>query len=322
MKNMFLQCVEGSVCKTYEYLKNLDYKTEEQMKMEEEYDNRFFKENPNYKIYHEDPWIENIMNTYRDYFVVVLTNRKERSVAETDLLNKLNRFLPMDFRGADMESTEEKLKIIFNEKGFGFKDGKVTPHYGPFIWKTSNIRRYSVDLPDSTQEVQVCFLDDFLMLSWLHFATFGKVYAGGWAEKDALYCILPNYRDKLETDVFRVSFLKHEAQHFSDYIQFPKLKGKDLEYRAKLVELIYYSSFEVFEKFMVQAVNNANPHNYSAFIIIERFSKHFFNKNAERQVEKWTSINYEDIQDFAKVLFKEHTALLISKDAQIVEGVI
>lgn len=322
MKNLFHFCVEGNVNKTYEYLKSLEHKTEEQSKMEKTYYNRFYKENPDFRISHEDTWIENVINIYRCYFVDVLTNKVELSVAEANLLDRLNLHLPIGEKGADMNSTEENLKAIFKEKGFSFLGGKVEPHYGPFVWKTVDKSMYHVDIPDTTELVQVCFLDDFLMLSWLHFATFGEVYAGGWAKEDALYCILPNYRDKLDTDAFLVSFLKHEAQHYSDYKLFPKLKGQDLEYRAKLVELIYYSNFKFIEKLLVQAVNKPNPHNYSAFIILKRFSKRFFNTEAEKRIEKWNEINYEEIRHFAKELFDEHTFMLKSQDVHAVEGII
>ena len=161
------------------------------------------------------------------------------------------------------------------------------------------------------------------MLSWLHFATFGNVYAGGWAKKDALYCIVPRFRDELHTDAFYVSFLKHETQHLRDYQEFPQLKAPDLEYRAKLVEIMYYSDHEFFNTLLIQAVKNKNsPHNYAAYKITEQFSKHFFNKDEEKQIDQWQTINYEDIQSYARKLFDEHTILLKSKGARTIEGVI
>ncbi|WP_449539678.1 hypothetical protein [Ferdinandcohnia sp. Marseille-Q9671] len=322
MKHLFHQCVEGNVIKTYEYLKTLVPKTEEQLELVEKYENRFFKEEKNILIEHEDTWIKHIINTYREYFEVVLTNRVDRLEAERRLLEKLNHYLPIGQRGTNMKTTEDNLKVIFNEKGYSFLGGKVQPHYGPFIWKSEYKKEYIVDLPGATKKVEVRFLDDFLMISWLHFATFGEVYAGGWAGKDALYCVLPNYFDKLDTDAFHVSFLKHEAQHFSDYEQFPKLKGPDLEYRAKLVEIIYYSNLDFFEKLLVQAVNNPNPHNYSAYIILKRFSNHFFDTVAEKRIEKWETIDIEEICQFARELFDEHTRLLEAEDVHTVEGII
>lgn len=322
MKNIFMLCVEGDVNQTYDYLRNLKHKTEDQRKFVDLYKQRFFQKNPDYKFVDSDPWIEGVINAYRSYFVDVLTNNVERSLAEINLLKSLTNLLDKNDPVMDMNAIEKRLEAIFRQKGFYFLGGKTNPHYGPFIWKTANKKTYSVKLPNTTEEVQVWLLDDFLMLSWLHFATFGQVYAGGWAKKDALYCILPNYRDKLDADEFLVSFLKHEAQHYSDYKQFPKLKGPDLEYRAKLVEVIYYSNHRFFEKLLVQAVNNPNPHNYSAFVIIKQYSKHFFNTDIERQPTKWSGIDYEDIRHFAKKLFNEHTEKLNLNHAMTVEGII
>lgn len=315
-------CVEGDVNQTYEYLTSLKQKTDEQKKFEDLYYHRFYKKDPDYKLSDTDSWVENVINTYRCYFVDVLTNKVERSLAEANLLKNLNQYLGKDDQQTDMNTAEEKVGAIFRQKGFHFFGGKIDPHYGPFIWKTADKRTYQVDIPETREEVQVWFMDDFLMMSWLHFATFGEVYAGGWAKEDALYCILPRYRDELDTDKFLVSFLKHEAQHYNDYKQFPKLKGPDLEYRAKLVEIIYYSNHTFFEKLLVQAVNNPNPHNYSAFVIIEQFSKHFFNTGKEKHIQKWNAINYEDIRHFAMRLFNEHTSMLKSHNVNTVEGII
>lgn len=322
MKKLFYLCVEGNVLKTYENLKNAKDKSEEKSIMEMRYYNRFFKENPDYHFSHEDKWIEKVVNSYRHYFVNVLTKKVEHTIAETRLLESLNQLLPSDKKGPDMPTAEKNLKAIFNEKDYFFLGGRVPPHYGPFIWKKTDKKMYHVEIVNTIEEVQVNFLDDFLMLSWLHFATFGEVYAGGWAEKDALYCILPNYHDKLDKDAFLVSYLKHEAQHYNDYKQFPKLTGADLEYRAKLTELYFYSNYDFLEKLLVQAVNIPNPHNYSAYVILKRMSKHFFNREEVKEIEKWQEINYEDIRGFSKVLFDEHTLMLKLQDAKMVEGVI
>ena len=48
------------------------------------------------------------------------------------------------------------------------------------------------------------------------------------------------------SETFLVSYLKHEARHFADTLDFPNLSGADLEYRAKLTELAFAcgTSFE------------------------------------------------------------------------------
>lgn len=68
--------------------------------------------------------------------------------------------------------------------------------------------------------------------------------------------------------------------------------------------------------------DNLHPHNYSAFKIIERFSKHFFNKTEEKQLEKWHAINYVEVRNYARELFDEHTVLLKEKGRDTVEGII
>ncbi|GIN73307.1 hypothetical protein J14TS2_37820 [Bacillus sp. J14TS2] len=322
MKDIFMFCVKGDVNQTYDYLRNLKHKTNEQIKFENLYYQRFFQKDPVYKFFNPDPWIEAVINVYRSYFVDVLTNKVERSEAELELLESLIGLLDKNDHLVDMNTAEKEIEAIFRQKGFYFLGGKTNPHYGPYIWKTVDKKTYQVELPDTTEQVQVRLLDDFLMISWLHFATFGQVYTGGWAKEDALYCILPRYQDKLDRDEFLVSFLKHEAQHYSDYKQFPKLKAPDLEYRAKLVEVIYYSNHTFFEKLLIQAVNNSNPHNYSAFVIIKQYSKHFFNTDLEKQPIKWKAIDYEDLRHFAKRLFNEHTESLKIHHAMTVEGVI
>ncbi|WP_156857388.1 hypothetical protein [Oceanobacillus sp. AG] len=171
MKDLFYRCVEGDVNKVYKYLNDLEDKTEEQAEIKKKYYRRFFQDNPDYKTFHPDTWIQNVLNEYRYYFVEVLTKKVEHSVAELNLLESLNSHLPKEKKATDMKTVEENLKAIFNEKGFSFKGGRIEPHYGPFIWKTTDKKTYHVDIPDTTEIVQIYFLDEFLMLSWLHFAT-------------------------------------------------------------------------------------------------------------------------------------------------------
>ncbi len=101
------------------------------------------------------------------------------------------------------------------------------------------------------------------------------------------------------------------------------MKGADLEYRAKLVEIIYHSNHTFFEALLVQAVNNSNPHNYSAYIITKKNSQNtFFNTQSEKLPLRWKNVNYEEIRQFAERLFNEHTMMLNSGNKNTIEGVI
>ncbi len=146
----------------------------------------------------------------------------------------------------------------------------MTPFRSLLVWRSQKIEKFQVPLIHKTQVVKVVLLDKFIEFGWLHFATFGKYYVGGWAKKDALYCVLPAYKKSLNGESFRVSYLTHEAQHFSDYKRFPKLSQTDLEYRAKLAELVAAKkTTRLLMKFRSEAKNDPKfPHSHAAWRVI------------------------------------------------------
>ncbi|MDF2873093.1 MAG: hypothetical protein K0R05_4668 [Anaerocolumna sp.] len=109
------------------------------------------------------------------------------------------------------------------------------------------------------------------MLSWLHFATFGKYHTGGYAKPEGLYYVVPpDGKFDKNAPSFQVSFLKHETRHLRDYKEFPELKGWILEYRAKLTELIHHPNpVELLIKFDRQkSEDQDNPHVYASLLLI------------------------------------------------------
>lgn len=77
----------------------------------------------------------------------------------------------------------------------------------------------------------------------------------------------------LSSEGYRVSLLSHESQHFSDYKRYPKLAAPDLEYRAKLVELMLAHDTQrtLLAKFSAEAARNrATPHPFASWWLIER----------------------------------------------------
>ncbi len=94
-----------------------------------------------------------------------------------------------------------------------------------------------MELPEGTQDYAVKFLDGFIMKSWLDYISFGETGTGGWSNGDGLiHCVRAAW--DLESEDFQVSLLKHEAQHAMDQVRYKDITNKELEYRAKLVELI------------------------------------------------------------------------------------
>ena len=100
--------------------------------------------------------------------------------------------------------------------------------------------------------------------------------AGGWATDEALFAVVPSYRDGLDSEAFRVVFLGHEAQHFADQNRFPEMPSWELEYRAKLVELA--QAEEVSRKRLLgfmeaQSDDMDSPHTYANKRVIADLSR-------------------------------------------------
>ena len=110
----------------------------------------------------------------------------------------------------------------------------------------------SVELPDGTAEYTVNILKGFVFRSWMDYLTFGRYGTGGWASPDGtINCVEQAY--DFESERFRVSLLKHEAQHTVDMKQFPGITPAELEYRAKLVEIHYANDLELLQKILSAA---------------------------------------------------------------------
>lgn len=143
------------------------------------------------------------------------------------------------------------------------------------------------------------------MLSWQHFATFGKHHSGGWAKTEGLYYVdNRNEHIDINSTKFQVWFLKHEAQHLSDYKKFPNLNSRNLEYRAKLIEIIYHQEpYELLERFLMQACNNKKlPHPYSEYVIIKQLSSSIFKEGYVGEKKQWRSVESRLISNTAMEL--------------------
>jgi hypothetical protein len=293
MERYFRYCLEGNVLSAYHYLNDLQTKTEEQQDLIKKYEQIFFTEIPEFTIHSDDPWVQDVISAYYRYFILVLTKKYTNEQAEESLYLSLVESVPGNPQ--DMDEVEAALETEFNRKGYHFLGGYTLPYRGPYIWRKQEKKEYEVELPFSKQNMTIYLMDEFLLLSWLHFAAFGLKSTGGWAKADGLYCVRSRYGETLENDLFQVTFLKHEAQHVDDFKKYPDLSSWELEYRAKLVELIYGKSEKLLSQFMNEAVNNpAFPHLFAAYKIKQAFN--------EKDL-----LFHQTIKDFALELYKDHT---------------
>ena len=140
----------------------------------------------------------------------------------------------------------------FEAKGYHALFWKTQGYFGPYIWRDTVPTVYCVELPDGTAEYTVNILKGFVFRSWMDYLTFGQFGTGGWSSPDGtINCIEQAY--DFESERFRISLLKHEAQHTVDRKRFPGITSAELEYRAKLVELHYSGDLGLLQKFLSEA---------------------------------------------------------------------
>ena len=202
---------------------------------------------------------------------------------------------------------EELAAEAFRAGGFHFLGGRTGGCYGPYIWRTEELRRYEVELPEGVQEYAVKLLGGFVMESWLSYLTFGLSGTGGWSNGDGLiHCVKRHY--DLESESFRVSLLKHEAQHASDQSRYPGMSSADLEYRAKLVELIYSEERQLLGRFLQEAdaANPGNAHGLAAERIVRGFAR-------RQDGDGLAALPIETVRAAALELFRESSREMAEK---------
>ncbi len=162
---------------------------------------------------------------------------------------------------------EEKiLPSLFEREGLHFMGGRTGGFHGPCVWKNTDVIIYQVELPQGTEPYTVRFHRDFVTKGWLDYLSFGAVSVGGWTDGDGIInCIADCY--DLESEAFRISLLKHEAQHVQDLRCYPGISREILEYRAKLVELIYSEERDLLAAFTKEA-GGGNGHAAAAERIV------------------------------------------------------
>lgn len=171
------------------------------------------------------------------------------------------------------------------------------------------MRHYAVALPEGTQDYAVKLLDGFIMKSWLDYLSFGKLGTGGWSNGDGLiHCVRSAY--DLASEDFQISLLKHEAQHAMDQAHYKGITNEELEYRAKLVELMYSKERRLLEHFVSQSDTTRadNGHGLAAERIIRGFETRL---NIDRG--DLAELPIETVQAVSQSLFGESSTEMAEK---------
>lgn len=223
---------------------------------------------------------------YRNVFWKGLSNKKAKKLLFQELID----YLKFEESLADLEDIEDQVVSLINKEGYECLCGDTQGFSGPYIWKDSNKEIYDVELPEGTEKYTIVMMDGFISRSWLDFLSFGKIGTGGWVRKDGvLSCVRKVY--DITSPNFKISFLKHEAQHSYDNKNYPGIKAIDLEYRAKLVELIHWHDDKIINNIYSEAnsSNKDNSHAYAAYQIVKDLSKLIYGLDYTPENVDWKS---------------------------------
>lgn len=266
--------------------------------------NSIFSKNEPYRRTDNDV-IHDIDVIYQTYYKQVFYHGISVEMANEELFKALKIHCQVADDYEDSSMIEEVVKQLVNDKGYEFLGGKTSGYYGPYIWKSSSKETYEVELPSGIENYSVIMMTGLISRSWLDFLSLGEVGTGGWSAKDGTLCCFKKLYD-LESQKFKVSFLKHEAQHSYDQKRYPHITSSELEYRAKLVELIYWHDDKIIKMIHGEAdnLNKDNAHAIGSYKIIQDLSKKVFDCDYNDEIDDWTRA-LEKVQSSALQLLHE-----------------
>ncbi len=276
----------------------------------------------------KDP-IQDLTCIYKNYWHHILLENTRQKAFDKILLKQLKEWMKnvrgIHLKTNSMEKIVDRLKLEIKAMGYNCITGKVPPFQELEIWKTQKVVTYSVNLPEGTERVKTFLMSDFVIKGWLAYATMGRHYPGGWAKKEGLFCNTQAY--DLRSEKFRVSFLAHEAQYYSDYKKFPGLGSADLEYRAKLAEfaLAKKTTQKVYQLFASRAAyNKKSPHAFSSFCVIRDLTREISGKEDFKALTRMPNgfLRRVNFSQAAVRLMKRHSQALQSQGRRKVKNFI
>lgn len=298
-KNLQAFYVKGQLREAMDYLS----KVPEQKALYEKYVAVFEKDEKVSRT--ENQWLDALDQIYQVYYRAIFYHLKPKDQAESELWESLWAFCGSKSALPKDERLEEEIEKRVEALGYHFLGGKTSGYYGPYIWKNSTKETYDVALPDGNESYSIVMMDGFVSRSWMDYISFGMTGTGGWSGKDGLiYCVRQVY--DVESDDFKISFLKYEAQHAVDMRSHPHMESVDLEYRAKLVELMYWPNDKQIMAFLKEADDRipSNAHAMASHRIISDLSKLIFNLEYLEDSKLWGN-RLGDVQEGARVLYEQ-----------------
>lgn len=272
----------------------------------------------------DDTLVATAIEDYREYWRTVLLSDLPTAQAEAVLENRIRRLLTAHGYPQEMDGDfTTALQAAVEQRGYHALTGRTLPYLELMVWKEAEDAVFPVELTDGPVDVPVTFIGDFVSRGWVNFATLGKASSGGWARPDRLFCIKDDY--DLDSEDFSVHYLKHEARHLADYRRYPKLKSHDLEYRAKLTELVYSDSTlrPAFAQFIANARDDAtSAHSYAEFILVRNLGRVLLKSGSPVAEGAFSAASDSALKDAASTLVDEFDRAAARGDPRTLESLL
>ncbi len=129
----------------------------------------------------------------------------------------------------------------------------------------------------------------------------------------------------LDSEDFRVHYLQHEARHFADYQRYPKLEAHDLEYRAKLTELVYAKSTlrPTLDHFIANArADLTSAHSYAESILVRNLARVLLESDAPVDAGAFSAVTDASLKDAAARLLEDYDRTAATRDPSTLESLI
>ncbi len=291
---------------------------------------RFVSNNEKFENTSKNKIINDISGIYRNYWRKKLLKASPKDMTDSILYQNIVSYLISNkLTTLSKESLSKNirndsvLKRVIENQGFKANFNFRNGFQELFIWNKETIKKYTVTLPKKTIKTKVVFIESYHLNGYDDYASFAYSTVGGWAIKESatLFCNKNGY--DLNSEKFKVSYLKHESIHFTDLNDYPNLSPADLEYRAKVIELMYCTKATIYDQineFIIEAnkQDRNNSHPYASYVLIKNLSKLLFNSKFKSDINDWEKIPVEKINKAAKSLYEKSEEIL-RKDKNLSE---
>lgn len=272
----------------------------------------------------DDPLVATAIEHYREYWRTVLMSDLPAAQAEATLEKRIRRLLTAHGYPQELEGDfATALQAAVEQRGFHALTGRTLPCLELMVWKENEETVYTVELADGPVDVPVTFIGDFDSRGWVNFATLGRASSGGWALPERLVCIKGD--QDLDSEDFRVHYLAHEARHFADYRRYPRLGAHDLEYRAKLTELVDSGSTlrPTLSQFIANAREEvASAHSYAEFVLVRNLARALLESESPVVEGVFAGVSDQALKDAAAGLLEDFDRAARRGDPYTLESLI